>query len=101
VIDPTPGETAREPSLLEAHAMDPLRVLAFAKAAGATVRSLRLVGCEPATLGSEDEPELGLSAPVEAAVGSAVLLVESLLAEFVAAGRLHAAAIQPGIEGTP
>jgi hydrogenase maturation protease len=90
VIDPTPADSAFTPSLLDAHAMNPLHVLAFAQASGATLRSLRLVGCEPATLGSADDPQLGLSAHVEAAVGAAVLLVEALLAEFVAAERPHA-----------
>jgi hydrogenase maturation protease len=82
VIDPTPREPALATSLLDAHALDPRSVLAFVQASGAALRSLRLVGCEPATLGSEDEPQLGLSEPVEAAVGRAVLLVEALVAEW-------------------
>jgi hydrogenase maturation protease len=42
------------------------------------VKNVVLVGCEPQTLGGE-EGQMGLSAPVEAAVEEAVKLVESLI----------------------
>jgi hydrogenase maturation protease len=42
------------------------------------VKNLLLVGCEPETLGGE-EGQMGLSAPVEAAIDQAVRLVESLV----------------------
>jgi hypothetical protein len=43
---------------------------------------LRLVACEPATFGDEDEPVMGLSGPVAAAVEPAVHLVEELVARL-------------------
>lgn len=63
---------------VEAHAMNPLSVLRMAKAMNIQVKKVLLVGCEPETLGGE-EGQMGLSAPVEAAVDDAVKLVESLV----------------------
>jgi len=63
---------------VEAHAMNPLSVLRMARAMNIEVKNILLVGCEPETLGGE-EGQMGLSAPVEAAVDEAVKLVESLV----------------------
>jgi len=63
---------------VEAHAMNPMNVLRMAKAMNIEVKNVLLVGCEPETLGGE-EGQMGLSAPVEAAVDEAVKLVESLV----------------------
>ena len=68
-------------TLVEAHGTNPLRVLSLAKSLGGPLPVLRLVGCEPATLGSEDEPALGLSEPVAAAVDEAVVMIARLVAE--------------------
>ena len=66
------------PSILDAHTMHPLQVLRLAKAMGAGLRNVLLVGCEPGTFGP-DEGQIGLSEPVEAAVDQAVTIVETLL----------------------
>ena len=50
----------------------------MARAMNIEVKNVLLVGCEPETLGGE-EGQMGLSAPVEAAVDEAVKLVESLI----------------------
>jgi hypothetical protein len=54
---------------------------------GGGVKRLLLVACEPQALGAgddgEDEMSMGLSPPVRAAVGEAVLLIESLVARLV------------------
>jgi hydrogenase maturation protease len=63
---------------VEAHAMNPLSVLRMARAMNIEVKNVLLVGCEPETLGG-DEGQMGLSAPVEAAVDEAVKLVDSLV----------------------
>ena len=63
---------------VEAHAMNPMSVLRMARAMNIEVKNVLLVGCEPETLGGE-EGQMGLSAPVEAAVDEAVKLVESLV----------------------
>jgi hydrogenase maturation protease len=65
-------------ALPEAHAMNPVSVLRMARAMNIEVKNVVLVGCEPGTLGGE-EGQMGLSAPVEAAMEEAVKLVESLI----------------------
>jgi hydrogenase maturation protease len=88
VLDPDEGATGREEpaSLLDAHGLDPVRVLAFVRASGAPLRCLRVVGCEPESLGSDEAPQVGLTVAVERAVGTAVELVEELVAGVLASG---------------
>jgi hydrogenase maturation protease len=84
VIEPEVDAEARAeaPPALEAHAMNPMTVLRTARAMNIEVKKVLLVGCEPGTLGGE-EGQMGLSAPVEAAVGEAVKLVESLVRQIL------------------
>lgn len=65
-------------AVIEAHAMNPMSVLRMARAMNIEVKNVLLVGCEPETLGGE-EGQMGLSAPVEAAVEDAARLVQSLI----------------------
>jgi hydrogenase maturation protease len=65
-------------AVVEAHAMNPMNVLRMARAMNIEVKNVLLLGCEPETFGSE-EGQMGLSAPVEAAVEQAVNLVQSLI----------------------
>jgi hydrogenase maturation protease len=58
--------------------MNPASVLRMARAMNIEIKNILLVGCEPETLGGE-EGQMGLSAPVEAAVDGAVKLVDSLV----------------------
>lgn len=67
---------------IEPHGMNPLKVLGMAKSMGGDLKRILLVGCEPETLGPE-EGQMGLSASVEAAVGEAVKVVESLVAKLL------------------
>ncbi len=62
--------------VVNAHSMNPVRVLQMVRSLGGEARRLYLVGCEPAVLEAE---ELGLSAPVRAAVPQAVEMIESLV----------------------
>ena len=81
VIEPdlSGGDAPDTPSaVIEAHTMNPESVLRMARAMNIEVKNVVLVGCEPQTLGGE-EGQMGLSAPVEAAVEEAVKLVESLI----------------------
>jgi hydrogenase maturation protease len=82
VIEPdpvAPVEPAQGDPVIEGHAMDPVRVLRMAAAMGGRPRRILVVGCEPATLGSDDDPAMGLSPPVGAAVNEAIRLIESLV----------------------
>ena len=59
-----------------AHGLHPLAVFRLVRRMGGQLGCLRVVGCEPATFGSEEDPAMGLSPPVQAAVAEAVRLVE-------------------------
>jgi hydrogenase maturation protease len=71
----------------EAHGMDPVRVLATARAMGGLPARTLIVGCEPAVRMRDDDPDVvaDLSEPVRAALDEAVRLVESLLDELIPA----------------
>jgi hydrogenase maturation protease len=81
VIDPQ-LEDAASPELLDAHSVDPVRTLSFARSMGATLKNIRIVGCEPESFGPADEGRMGLSPCVAAALQPAVEIVESLIAEL-------------------
>ncbi len=70
---------------VDAHSMDPVKVLAFARALGARPIRTLLVGCEPDAIGGEDylEMQMGLSEPVQAAVDEAVKMIDSLVDELL------------------
>ena len=68
---------------VDAHSMDPVKVLRLAAAMGGPLPRVLLVGCEPATLGP-DEGLMGLSQPVGVAVTEAVSLVESVIKRVLA-----------------
>lgn len=78
------------PALLDTHGMDPVKVLAFARATGGRLpERLLVVGCEPAEVpgGHEyDDMAMGLSEPVAAAVDRAVERVAALAEAFHAGG---------------
>jgi hydrogenase maturation protease len=77
VIEPD-LQTLDSAAILQPHGMDPVRVLGLARTLGGALPPIRVVGCEPATLGSEEEPAMGLSDVVLAAVPEAIRLVEAL-----------------------
>lgn len=84
-IDPEKGVEAGR-AAMDAHSMDPVKVLAFARALGARPIHTLLVGCEPALLNkSEDDAEMqmGLSEPVQAAIDEAVVMIDSLVEELL------------------
>jgi hydrogenase maturation protease len=64
--------------IVDAHSMNPVKVLSMVKSMGGQFKKILLVGCEPGTLGPE-EGQMGLSEPVAAAVIEAVKVVESLV----------------------
>ena len=81
VIEPELPEAEAAP---EAHAMDPVKVLALSRAMGGVPPRTLVVGCEPATRMSADSEEIvaALSEPVRAALDEGVRLVEGLIAEL-------------------
>jgi hydrogenase maturation protease len=69
-----PGEA------MQTHEMAPAKALAAARMLGPVTAQVLLVGCEPESFGTEEDPRMGLSARIAAAVDGAVALVESLAA---------------------
>jgi hydrogenase maturation protease len=84
VIEPDPAQAE---GVLDAHAMDPVRVLGLAQVLGSLPPRVLVVGCEPAVHMAQDDEELlvELSPAVRAATLEAVDLVESVLAELLEA----------------
>jgi hydrogenase maturation protease len=81
-------EEPDEPMMLDAHGMDPVKVLALAGQLGPVPERILLIGCEPLTGVSSDDEELvgELSDPVRVAVVVAAQLVEQTLAELLEEG---------------
>ena len=65
------------------HGMNPMRVLQLAQAMGGVTARILLVGCEPETLGSDEEGLMGLSEAVAAAVEPAADIVEALVGKIL------------------
>lgn len=85
VIEPDVAGGALPAPQMDGHALDPWQALGAARALG-PLPKVFLVGCEPGEIGPESGAEL--SAPVQAAVGQAVALIESWAAAgFDALGR--------------
>ena len=85
-MDPIKGVEAGR-AAMEAHSMDPVRVLAFARTLGARPIHTVLVGCEPALYNeSEENPEIQmeLSEPVRASIDEAIKMIDSLVDELLA-----------------
>ena len=74
---------------IEPHGMNPMNVLRMVKSLGGTPGRVLIVGCEPAELGSENDGQLGLSGPVEAAVDEAIALIESLVSKALVGEPIH------------
>ena len=66
---------------VNAHSMNPVRVLQLVRSLGGESGWLRVVGCEPAVLESE-EGAMGLSEKVQAAVAPAIEMIEALIQEI-------------------
>lgn len=76
LLEPDPADLeGATPLLADAHGMAPLQVFAHLEALGGRPGKLLVVGCEPA---STDEG-IGLTPPVERAVGEAVRLIRRLV----------------------
>ncbi|MGA3210587.1 MAG: hydrogenase maturation protease [Terriglobales bacterium] len=84
-ISKSEDEPAAAQFVVDGHTMNPMNVLRMARGMNIETRNVLLVGCEPRTLGGE-EGDMGLSAPVEAAVEEAVKLVESLINKILVPG---------------
>lgn len=97
VLEPEgPSETGEvSPSMaLDTHEMNPMKVLGCVYAMGGRPKRILVVGCEPATL--ESDEQLGLSEPIERAVAEAIRVIETLIAQWAGGTSAVGAAVQPG-----
>jgi hydrogenase maturation protease len=70
---------------LNAHSMDPLKVLRSVASMGTPPARTLIVGCEPTPLPEdENEMQLELTAPVRAAVDEALTMVQEIVSRFIA-----------------
>jgi len=77
---------------LDTHGMDPVKVIKLSRALGAEPTRTLVVGCEPRVVLSREDYDdmlMELSEPVQAAVGEAVKLVESLVDEIGGEGKVR------------
>ena len=65
--------------LPDAHDLDPVAVMGLLTGLGGSVGRMLVVGCQPAAM----QEQMGLSAPVEAAVDEAIRVVEELVQEHL------------------
>lgn len=87
LMEPEPAPPNRLPPeelMIQAHSMDPLRVLQLAAAMGERVGRVLLVGCEPVPSDPDDDlMPMGMSDAVQSAVNQAVDMVESLVEKML------------------
>jgi hydrogenase maturation protease len=84
IIDPDLDDLdslSAEQMAIETHGMNPMKVLAMAKSMGGDLKGILVVGCEPASLGSEEEGQMGLSETVNASVEEAISVINRLVTE--------------------
>ncbi|HYI36681.1 MAG TPA: hydrogenase maturation protease [Thermoleophilaceae bacterium] len=85
VIEPDLDGADEAPVALDAHGMDPVKVIALAGQLGEAPKRILVLGCEPQVrmTGEEEEVVGELSPPVSAALDEAVRMVEELVTELV------------------
>jgi hydrogenase maturation protease len=83
VIEPdwNEAESSLQTTPTETHALDPVKVFRLVLTLGGRPKRVLLVGCEPTPVLDEEDTPMTLSEPVEAVLGDAVQLVESLVAQ--------------------
>jgi hydrogenase maturation protease len=75
---------------METHEMSPSKALAAAKGMGATLKNVIIIGCEPESFGSDDEPQMGLSRAIEGAVDEAITLIEAMVKRHLPVAQVEA-----------
>jgi hydrogenase maturation protease len=67
--------------VVDSHSMNPVTALQLVKTFGGRPKRLFVVGCEPATLESEDG-RMALSPPLQGAVAEAIVMVQALITQI-------------------
>ncbi len=90
LIEPNFSELDQAPEeAVNAHSMNPVRVLQMVRSLGGAPRQLVVVGCEPEIL--ESEGRLGLSETVRTAIPAAIAIIEKLVQNFLRSEKFLAA----------
>lgn len=79
VFEPDPSDGSDRAAAFDAHSMNPVAVLQLVGALGGKIKRLLVVGCEPATVEPDANGNIGLSAPVAAAVAEAIEAIQELI----------------------
>jgi hydrogenase maturation protease len=76
---------------LDAHSMDPVKVLAFAQTLGAIPPRVLLVGCEPMHIasGEDAEMQMGLSEPLLMAIDKTISFIDRLIEDLLSAREIE------------
>jgi hydrogenase maturation protease len=82
LIEPDVNGLEKTDFMVNGHSLNPVTVLQMAASLDGQIGRLYLVGCEPAVLECEDG-QMGLSAPVAAAVPQAMQMILSLTNELL------------------
>jgi hydrogenase maturation protease len=82
--------------LIEAHSMDPMRILQAVSAMGGRGLRILMVGCDPDEAGGEDM-QMEMSPAVQGAVEKAVELVESLVDQALSEGAINSSASRAAV----
>jgi hydrogenase maturation protease len=80
LIEPEPDEQS---AAFDLHSLTPEHVFRLAATLGDRPTWIRVLGCEPESLGSEEEVAMGLSDTVRTAVAEAVRMTEEIAREFL------------------
>jgi hydrogenase maturation protease len=88
VIEPELADDGGNGEVMNAHGLDPVKVLSLARQVGDVPERVLVVGCEPAVRMTGDEEDIvgELSEPVRAAVPVAAEMVETLVKELTEGG---------------
>ncbi|CNG54236.1 hydrogenase maturation protease [Mycobacterium tuberculosis] len=87
VAEPDPDAGGFGGAAVDAHGLDPARVLRLAGENGPVPPRILLVACEPAAQAADATWRMDLSAPVGAAVGETVRLIERLIIKEITTQR--------------
>lgn len=82
-LEPDWRELSETVAGFDGHRLDPASVLRLVGQMGGTSSEVLVVGCEPGSLGEEEDGRMGLSAAVEAAVDEAVKMIQALVARLL------------------
>ncbi len=81
LLEVNEDDLGEQEGLVDAHSMDPVRVLQLGARLGGRPKQLYVVGCEPASVDPENS-EPGLSPAVKEAVPKAVEMIEKLVGKL-------------------